>query len=100
MAGRESYRSKVIFRFERVKMVVAFLQNRVKKDGKLGILWEFEVEIEIFEKLETLLPCVEVDIVHVKLINKHTAMNIVDHPKENWKLTQVAQKCKQFLTHC
>ena len=40
----------VIFRFERIKMAVAFLQNRVKKDGKLRILWEFEVEIEIFEK--------------------------------------------------
>ena len=51
LAGRKSYRSLVIFRFERIKMAVAFLQNRVKKDGKLRILWEFEVEIEIFEKL-------------------------------------------------
>ena len=41
---------KLGFVWDRIKMAVAFLQNRVKKDGKLRILWEFEVEIQIFEK--------------------------------------------------
>ena len=45
LAGRETYQSLVIFQFERIKIAVAFLQNRVKKDGKLRIVWAFEVEL-------------------------------------------------------